>query len=98
MSKWFNLLWLSFFTAIAGETVFFALIDPQQLYLFGQPVHWSSPEIYSVGFFMFWTLTGATAMLAGLMLKSSVEVNAETRERPLSAMPAMNEADTEIGH
>jgi len=77
MSKWFNLLWLSFFTAIVGETAFFALIDPKQLYLFGEPVSWSSSMVYSLGFFMFWSLTALTAALVGLMLKPGAEVNRE---------------------
>lgn len=77
MSKGFYLLWLSFFTAIFGETVFFALIDPKQLYLFGEPVYWSPTMVYSVGFFMFWSLTGLTAALVGLMLKPGAEVNRE---------------------
>jgi hypothetical protein len=77
MSKWIPLLLLSFFTAILGETAFFALIDPQQLYLFGKPVDWSSMMIYSVGFFMFWSLTALTALLVAWLQKSSEAVNRE---------------------
>jgi hypothetical protein len=81
MSKWFNLLWLSFFTAIVGETAFFTLIDPKQLYLFGDLVLWNSRVVYSVGFFMFWGLTALTAALVGLMLKSGADVNQEPEVR-----------------
>lgn len=99
MSKWFNLLWLSFFTAIVGETAFFALIDPKQLYLFGEPVYWSPVMVYSVGFFMFWGLTALTAALVGLMLKPGAEVNQEPalKARRKLGREQVFSADTEIG-
>lgn len=75
MSKWINLLFLSFFTAAAGEVFFFTFIDPKLLYLFGEPVEWSPVVVYSLGFFMFWGLTGVTAALVALMLKPGEEVN-----------------------
>lgn len=75
MSKSIQLLLLSFFTAVLGETVFFAVIDPQQLYLFGEAVSWTREVVYSVGFFMFWSLTALTAGLVALMLKPAAEVN-----------------------
>lgn len=100
MSKWFNLLWLSFFTAIVGETAFFALIDPKQLYLFGEPVYWSPTMVYSIGFFMFWGLTALTAALVGLMLKPGAEVNREpeVKARQKMSREQLSCADTEIGH
>lgn len=81
MLKWIPLLLLSFFTAILGETAFFALIDPQQLYLFGKPVDWSPMMIYSVGFFMFWSLTALTALLVAWLQKSGEMVNSEGERR-----------------
>ena len=81
MPKWFQLLWLSFFTAIVGETAFFALLDPKLLYLFGEPVSWSPMVVYSVGFFMFWGLTGLTAALVALFQKSGEAVNREPEDR-----------------
>ncbi|MBS1159527.1 MAG: hypothetical protein H6R15_1946 [Proteobacteria bacterium] len=81
MSKWINLLWLSFLTAILGETVFFALIDPKLLYLFGEPVYWSPMVVYSVGFFMFWSLTALTAGLVAWLQKPGAEVNREPARR-----------------
>ena len=81
MSKWINLLWLSFLTATLGETAFFAIIDPQQLYLFGEPVSWSPVAVYSVGFFMFWSLTALTAVLVSWLQKTGEEVNHEPEIR-----------------
>ncbi|MDE2585259.1 MAG: hypothetical protein KGN39_07645 [Betaproteobacteria bacterium] len=81
MRKWINLLWLSFFTAVLGETAFFAIIDPQELYLMGEPVFWSPMVVYSVGFFMFWSLTALTAGLVALLQKPGDEVNREPEVR-----------------
>jgi len=81
MSQWIKLLWLSFFTAVLGETVFFAVIDPQLLYLFGHPVDWPPMVVYSVGFFMFWALTALTAALVALLQKPGEEVNREPEVR-----------------
>jgi hypothetical protein len=99
MSKWIQLLWLSFFTAIVGETVFFAVLDPKQLYLFGEPVSWSPVVVYSVGFFMFWSLTGLTAALVALQLKPGAAVNQEPKVRVRRKMTReeLASADTEIG-
>lgn len=81
MLKWITVLGLSFFTAALGETVFFAIIDPQQLYLLGEPVEWSRIAIYSVGFFMFWSLTALTGALVAWLLKPGVAVNREPVQR-----------------
>jgi hypothetical protein len=80
MSKWINLLGLSFFSAVLGETVFFTIIDPQQLYLFGEPVSWEPIAVYSVGFFMFWSLTFFNAALVTWLQKPADEVNREPAE------------------
>jgi hypothetical protein len=81
MSKSIKLLWLSFMTALLGEAAFFILIDPQQLYLFGEPVSWQPTMVYSAGFFMFWSLTALTAALVALMQKPGEEVNREPAVR-----------------
>lgn len=81
MLKWINLLLISFFTAAVGETVFFAVIDPQLLYLFGEPVSWSPMVVYSVGFFMFWGLTALTAGLVAWLQKPGEAVNREPELR-----------------
>lgn len=57
------ILWPSFIVGGIAEMVFFTLIDPQELYLLGQPVYWSRTAVYSVGFFMFWGLAAASSAL-----------------------------------
>lgn len=82
MLKWINILWQSFLTATLGEVVFFVIIDPQELYLMGEPVRWSPMAVYSVGFFMFWALTSLTAALVVFMQKPAAEVNHTSSTRP----------------
>lgn len=75
MLRWINILWLSFLTAALGEIVFFVFIDPKELYLLGEPVRWSPMAVYSVGFFMFWSLTALTAALTAFMEKPAHDIN-----------------------
>ena len=82
MLKWIHILWLSFLTAVLGEMAFFVVIDPQELYLMGQPVRWSPMAVYSVGFFMFWSLTALTAALVVFMQRPASEVNHAAAEDP----------------
>lgn len=70
-----SILWPSFIVGGIAETVFFTLIDPQALYLLGQPVQWSSTAVYSVGFFMFWTIAAASSTLTCLLQKTVFENN-----------------------
>ncbi len=72
------ILWPSFIVGGIAEGVFFTLIDPQELYLFGEPVHWSATAVYSVGFFMFWMVAAASSAFTCFLQRSAVEVN-ETR-------------------
>ncbi len=81
MPKWIYLLGASLFSAIFGEAVFFTIIDPQQLYLFGEPVSWQPVAVYSAGFFMFWGLTFFNAALVTWMQKPGDEVNREPQEQ-----------------
>lgn len=81
MLKWMSILWPSFVTSILGEVVFFAFIDPQELYLMGQPVRWSPIAVYSVGFLMFWALTALTAALCFFFQKPPAEINRPPRTR-----------------
>lgn len=75
MSKLLTIFWPSFVSAILGEFVFFALIDPQQLYLLGEPVDWSREAVYSVGFLMFWALTALSVSLCLMFQKPASEIN-----------------------
>lgn len=82
MLKWVFILWPSFVTSILGEIAFFAFIDPQELYLMGEPVRWSPIAVYSMGFLMFWALTALTAALCFFFQKPAEEINHPRRARP----------------
>lgn len=55
--------WPSFLVAAAAELVFFSVINPQELYLLGEPVGFSTVATYSIGFFGFWGVAGASSLL-----------------------------------
>ena len=65
----------SFIVGGIAEGVFFTLIDPQELYLFGDPVHWSRTAVYSVGFFMFWAVAAASSAFTCFLQRTAAEIN-----------------------
>lgn len=69
------ILWPGFLMAGVSELVFFSLVDPQDLHLFGQPLEWSRTTIYSCGFFVFWLLASGTSALTCLLQRSPFEMN-----------------------
>ena len=69
------ILWPSFIVGGIAEGVFFTLIDPQELYLFGDPVHWSRTAVYSVGFFMFWAVAAASSAFTCFLQRTAAEIN-----------------------
>ena len=69
------ILWPSFLVAGIAEAVFFTVVDPQELYLFGEPVHFSRIATYSIGFFAFWAVCAASSMTTCFFQRSSSEVN-----------------------
>jgi hypothetical protein len=57
-----TVLWPSFIAAALAEAVFFSLFDPGELaHLGGAGL--SPTAVYSVGFFLFWTLCALASML-----------------------------------
>ena len=75
MQKMLPILWSSFLVAGIAEGVFFTLIDPQELYLLGEPVHFSRTASYSIGFFCFWAICAASSLSTWYLLRSADEVN-----------------------
>ncbi len=69
------ILWPSFIVGGIAEGVFFTLIDPQELYLFGEPVHWSKTAVYSVGFFLFWIVAAASSAFTCFLQRPAAEIN-----------------------
>lgn len=75
MGNLYTVLWPSFLVAGVAEGIFFTVINPQELYLFGQPVEFSHTATYSFGFFAFWTLCATSSWLTSYLLRSADEVN-----------------------
>jgi hypothetical protein len=74
MRKLIWILWPSFVMAGIAEAVFFTLVDPRELYLFGAPVHYPPLATYTIGFFAFWALTAASSAFTCLIQRGSREV------------------------
>lgn len=81
MSNIFYIIWPSFLVAGIAEVVFFTIVDPQALYLFGQPVSFSRLATYSIGFFGFWAICAASSMATCFFQRSGRDINAETTVR-----------------
>ena len=75
MHKIFWVLWPSFLVAGIAEGIFFTVIDPQELYFFGEPVRLSRIATYSIGFFAFWAICAASSLVTWFLLRSSADIN-----------------------
>lgn len=63
------ILWPSFLTAALAEGCFFSLFDPAEL-VEAIGTHAFSPlAIYSIGFFMFWSLCAIASMLTCYLIR-----------------------------
>lgn len=75
MNKLILVLWPSFLVAGVAEIVFFTLVNPQELYLLGKPVYFSSLATYSIGFFAFWVLCACASLATLFFTQGSAEIN-----------------------
>jgi hypothetical protein len=55
--------------------VFFTVIDPQELYLFGEPVHLSKLATYSIGFLGFWLACAASSLMTWFLQLGPADIN-----------------------
>lgn len=75
MRKWMLVLWPSFAIAAIAEAVFFTVINPQELYLFGEPVNYSLMTTYSIGFIGFWLVCAASSLTTVFLQRTRAEIN-----------------------
>lgn len=75
MLKWIQIFWPSFLVAGLAEAIFFTVIDPQELYLLGKPVHFSPIATYSVGFIGFWLVCAASSLSTVFFQRTAKEIN-----------------------
>ena len=77
-------LWPAFIAAGAAEALFFTMIDPAQLYLFGELVEWSATATYSTGFLLFWLICIFSSLMTYFLLpqvaKEALRKTASERE------------------
>lgn len=69
------IIWPAFLVAGVLEVLVFAMVDPQDLQWFGQPVGLSRQGVYTVAFFVFWGVTMLASGLTTLLSISPFEVN-----------------------
>ena len=79
------IMWLAFLVAGLLEVLVFAMVDPQDLHWFGQPVELSRQGVYTLAFFAFWAIAMLASGLTTLLSMSPFEVNRcplEPNQRP----------------
>ncbi|MBU0752087.1 MAG: hypothetical protein KJ787_12505 [Gammaproteobacteria bacterium] len=89
MQRLLWVLWPSFIVAGVAEALFFTLINPQELYLFGEPVNFSTIATYSVGFLGFWSICAASSLFTCFLQRTPGEINGGGCGHP-PASPAGN--------
>lgn len=67
--------WPAFLVACILEALVFAMVDPQDLQWFGQPVGLSRQGVYTLAFFVFWGMAVLSSALTTLLSMSPFEVN-----------------------
>lgn len=70
MIRWVLVLWPSFLIAGIAETLFFTVINPGELYLFGDAVTYPPIATYSIGFFGFWIVCASSSLLTVFLMQS----------------------------
>ena len=75
MQRLMWIAWPAFLLACLLEMLVFALVDPQDLHWFGQPVELSRQAVYTLAFFVFWALSMVASGLTTLLSMSPFEVN-----------------------
>lgn len=67
--------WPAFLMACVLDVLVFAMVDPQDLHWFGQPIAMSRQGVYTVAFFVFWVIAMVSSGLTTLLSMSPFEVN-----------------------
>jgi hypothetical protein len=65
--KILTIVWPAFLAACLLELLVFALVDPQDVHLPGQPPRWSSQAVYTAAFFAFWAVAMVASALTALL-------------------------------
>ncbi len=76
--RWMWIAWPAFLVAGVLEILVFAMVDPQDLHWFGQPVALSRQGVYTLAFFVFWGVVMVSSALTALLAMPPAEVNRES--------------------
>lgn len=79
MRRTMTIVWPAFLLAGLMEMLVFAMVDPHDLSWFGQPMEQilSRQAIYTLSFFVFWSIISLSSALTLLLGLSSAEINRE---------------------
>lgn len=69
------IVWPAFLVACVLEALVFAMVDPQDLHWFGEPVQVSRAGFYSLAFVVFWSTAMVSSALTALLAMPPREVN-----------------------
>ena len=67
--------WPAFLMAGVVEMLIFAVVDPDNLHWFGQPLQLSREGMYTLAFFVFWIIIMASSALTTILSLSASEIN-----------------------
>lgn len=95
MIRWILVLWPSFLVAGVAVTLFFTLVNPRELYLFGEIVEFSPIATYSIGFLAFWVLCAASSLLTLYLVEKPAHV--EHPEPKRKSRPSTTRHSRRIG-
>ena len=77
LQRWMWITWPAFLLACLLEMLVFALVDPQDLHWFGQPVELSRQTVYTLAFFAFWAVIAAAGLMTRLLEGEPEHINRE---------------------
>ena len=64
-------LWPSFLAAGMGVGLVFTLVDPTELVVLGHPVHAGRMAVYTLGFFILWSICAVASSLSCFLQTTS---------------------------
>ena len=69
--------WPAFLMAGIVEMLIFAVVDPETLHWFGEPLQLSREGAYTLAFFVFWIIIMVSSALTTVLSLSASEVNSQ---------------------
>ena len=68
-------LWPAFIVGGLMTMIFFALVDPDDIGLFGRSFGLDRTAVYSIGYFLFWAFAAGSSALTCFLQRSPFEIN-----------------------